>query len=129
MDQRSEGRASTVRAQALGAAIRRHRGDMNQTAMAGRLGLSQSAISQWETGVIQVTCEHIVELERIFGLKAGTLLVEAGYLDESLLGIDAARRYALWKLQQAVALLSYDDSNAQQGEVDRRVPEEASSSR
>ena len=111
MKKSSEARAAKARAQALGAAIRCHRGEMTQTGLAIRLGVSQSAISQWETGVIQVTCEHIAKIERVLAVRTGTLLVEAGFLDESLLGLDAGRRYAIWKLQEAVALLAHQETS------------------
>ena len=107
--QRSEAREAKAHAQALGAAIRRHRGEMTQTELADRLSVSQSAVSQWETGVTQVTAEHIIQLERELGLRSGSLLVEAGYVDESLLGLDAAHKFALWKLQEALALLAHWD--------------------
>jgi transcriptional regulator with XRE-family HTH domain len=79
---------------------------MTQTELADRLLVSQSAISQWETGTFQITAEHVIGLERELGLRSGSLLLEAGYIDEGLLGVDAARRFALWKLQCAVTLLA-----------------------
>lgn len=109
MNQRSDTRAAKARAQALGAAIRRHRGEMTQTELADRLAVSQSAVSQWETGTTQISAEHVIGLERELGLRSGSLFVEAGYVDESLLGLDGARRFALWKLQSAVALLAGSD--------------------
>ena len=106
MDQRSDTQAAKARVQALGAAIRRHRGEMTQMELADRLGVSQSAVSQWETGTTQITAEHAIRLERELDLRSGSLLIEAGYVDESLLGLDAARRFALGKLHSAVDLIS-----------------------
>lgn len=106
MKKRSDAWAAKARAQALGSAIRRRRGQMTQTELADRLSVSQSAVSQWETGIAQITAEHVIRLERELGLRPGTLFVEAGYVDDSLLGIDGARLIALRSLESAVALLA-----------------------
>lgn len=112
MNQPSEARDVRVRAQRLGRAIRRHRGRMTQAELADRLGVSQSAVSQWETGTTEVTAEHMIRLEGVLGLRSGSLFVEAGYVDESLLGLDAAMRLALGLLEEAVARLSRLDGPA-----------------
>src|SRR5664280_617929 len=106
MTHRSDALAANASALALGTAIRRHRGEITQTELADRLSVSQSAISQWEAGITQITAEHVIGLERELELRSGSLLIEAGYVDEALLGVDAARRFALWKLQSAVTLLA-----------------------
>ena len=69
MDQRTDARAPRARAMALGSAIRRHRGELTQAGLAIKVSHSQSAISQWETGIIQVSCEQVVEVERVLGLR------------------------------------------------------------
>ena len=106
MTQPNDSQVAEARARALGASIRRHRGETSQAELADRLSVSQSLVSQWETGVVQVTAEHVIGVERVLGIRSGSLLIEAGYVDESLLGIDSARRFALWKLESAVALLA-----------------------
>lgn len=124
MNDGSDTQAARARAIALGAAIRHHRGEMTQTELADRLCVSQSAVSQWESGTFQITAEHVIGLERELGLRSGSLLLEAGYVDEALLGIDGARRFALWKLRSAITLLGGFESedgrpDSQPGAEDR----------
>jgi len=107
VEQRSEARILAARHRALGSAIRRHRSEMNQTELAGQLGVSQSAISQWETGVAHVTIEQLSQVERALHLRSGTLLIEAGYVDQNLLGPDAVAALALVQLQASLGAIEF----------------------
>ena len=91
---------------ALGRSIRRYRGEVSQTDLALRMDVSQATVSNWELGIVELTCEHVVRLERCLGLSRGTLLIEGGYLDELLLGFDAATCVALTRLDAAVGALT-----------------------
>ncbi|MGA8724677.1 MAG: helix-turn-helix transcriptional regulator [Acidimicrobiales bacterium] len=102
-----EGTQEVARTEALGRAIRRYRGEVNQTDLALRMNVSQATVSNWELGIVELTCEQVTRLERRLGLTRGTLLVEGGYLDEALLGFDAAMCVALAKLDSAVGTLTH----------------------
>ena len=90
---------------ALGRAIRLHRGEMSQEDLAPGLGVSQASISSWERGGVDLTCEQVAALERRVGLRRGTLFVEAGYVDERLIGAEAGLVLALARLGKAVDTL------------------------
>lgn len=106
---------SSSRPTALGRAIRRHRGDLNQGVVADRMDVSQATVSNWELGVVELTCEQVALLEAGLGLTRGTLLVEAGYLGESLLGLDAATGWALGMLEGAMTLLTESGGMSRSG--------------
>ena len=47
---------------------------LSQEALAEQLGLSRQAVSKWESGAAIPSLENLIELSRIFGVPAGTLL-------------------------------------------------------
>lgn len=100
----SETRATAGRRRALGRAVRRYRGGVTQGELAALLGVSQASVSSWELGGVPLTCEQVASVERRLGLAMGTLLVEAGYVAESLLGGGAAL-VALGDLRSALSRL------------------------
>lgn len=68
----------------LGRAIERHRKAraMSQEALEAASGVSQSSISQWQRGRRGVpNVNHVARLEEALGLRPGTLLIEAGFVE------------------------------------------------
>lgn len=86
MAKASEARLRGTRENALGRAIRRHIGDLSQAELASMLGMAQNSVSLWERGGVDLTCGQVAAIERCLGLRPGTLLIEAGYVDVSLVG-------------------------------------------
>ena len=70
-----------VRRRRLGAAIRRHRGDLSQFDLAKALGVSQAGVSLWESGGVDFSYEQVRDIEQELGLPSGTLGWLAGYTD------------------------------------------------
>lgn len=102
MKERSDARAVAARRAALGQLIRRHRGETPQSDLAVRLGVSQASISSWELGGVSLTLEQLAGVEAALGLRAGVLLIEAGYVDEALGPVDWNLALARRALQRAV---------------------------
>ena len=48
--------------------------DINQSKLAEKLGIGQSAISQWETGIAQPTAENLTKLADILGCTTDEIL-------------------------------------------------------
>jgi transcriptional regulator with XRE-family HTH domain len=87
MDDRNEAEArhkpsdaAADRARALGAAIRRARGDRSQSELARRLEVTQSTVSIWESGDRVPFLEQMLELEDALGVPRGRLATEAGFV-------------------------------------------------
>ncbi len=108
MSQRSDDQDAYRRMRGVGWGIRRYRAEMTQTELATLLGVSQGSISAWESGSVPLTCEQVAHVELALRLPLGTLLTEAGYVAETLLGADAVAAFALGKLQSALASLGLD---------------------
>ena len=102
MAKRSDARAVAARRAALGQAIRRHRGETPQSELAQRLGVSQASISSWEQGGVALPAEQVAEVEAALGLRAGVLLIEAGFVDEALGPVDWNLAHVRRALQRAV---------------------------
>jgi transcriptional regulator with XRE-family HTH domain len=96
--------AAADRRKALGRAIRRHRGDGPQTAMAKALGVSQGSVSAWENGTTEPPLSRIFDIETHFGLPRGTLLTEAGYIAQTA-SSQPAIPAALARLDAAIGAL------------------------
>ena len=62
-----------ARPAAMGRAIRRYRGETNQSDLALRAGVSQATVSNWELGIVELSCEQVGILEHCLGLMQGTL--------------------------------------------------------
>lgn len=76
---RAEERAR--RRAAMGAAMRSARGDLTQAEIGARLGnVPQTTISRWEQGLVELSYEQVMDLERALGVSPGTLGRAAGYL-------------------------------------------------
>jgi transcriptional regulator with XRE-family HTH domain len=67
------------RTRRLGRAIRAARADLTQAALATRLGVSQPAISAWESGSARIDLEKLLAIELELGLELGSLAAAAGY--------------------------------------------------
>ena len=81
MEQRSEASA-VARRKALGAFIRALRGPRTQSDLAKLLGnISQAAVSAWENGLVDLTCEQVRDIEVALGVRPGTLGLAAGYVE------------------------------------------------
>ncbi|MCU1497040.1 MAG: hypothetical protein JWM47_993 [Acidimicrobiales bacterium] len=82
-DGAAQARASekAKRRMAMGAAIRSARGEQTQAEIGARLGdVPQTTISRWEQGLVELSYEQVMDLERALGVSAGTLGRAAGYL-------------------------------------------------
>lgn len=80
-------RPTESRFERLGAAIRQSRGSRSQTDLGLLVGRPQATISTWENGRVCPDLPMVNRLEVVLGLPAGQLLIEAGFVDASLLGI------------------------------------------
>lgn len=60
--------------------IRKHREEigMTQTELASRLGVSQGAVSQWESGSTQPEIKHLVKMSEMFGCSVDELIKKEG---------------------------------------------------
>ena len=94
-----------ARRKALGRAINRHRAPETQIEMAAGLGVSQAVVSMWEAGTVEVPLHRIEALEDYLGLASGTLLVESGYIDQSLIGDSGTLLLAVGRLEEVVTHL------------------------
>jgi len=113
MGKNSDPRAATARRKALGQAIRRHRGERSQAELAVSLGISQASMSAWEVGIPPLTCEQVAGVEHLLVLPTGTLLVEAGYVSEAVLGATGISLLAVERLEQALrAILAHSDPSS-----------------
>ena len=56
---------------------------LTQDDVASRLHVSQPLISRWEQNWQTPSILQCVELERLFGMQRGTLLINAGYDDQA----------------------------------------------
>ena len=56
---------------------------LTQDDVASRLHVSQPLISRWEQNRQTPSISQCVELERLFGMRPGTLLIHAGYDDQA----------------------------------------------
>src|SRR5688500_8605456 len=83
VDNDSEARPDGRR-RAFGAAIRRFRGDRSQAELGEILGESQTTISRWEAGMVDLGYDQVLRLERALGVAAGSLGRAAGYIDPGL---------------------------------------------
>lgn len=106
MSQRNGAQTDSARRAALGRAIRRHRGEVAQSELAQRLAVSQASISSWEQGGVALTAEQVAAVEAELGLRAGILLIEAGYVDESLAPTDWSLALAQQSLERAIERLT-----------------------
>ncbi len=79
---------------------------MTQAELGMAIGVAQNTISAYETGEIDLHCDQIIRIEFALGLRLGTLLIESGFIDDSLLGLDAARLVAIGKLNEALSTLT-----------------------
>jgi transcriptional regulator with XRE-family HTH domain len=78
-----------ARQAALGDAIRRARGDITQAELASRVGVVQSAVSAWEAGDVDLTCEQVRAIEVALDVPIGTLLERAGFVSVAAWGAGA----------------------------------------
>lgn len=69
------------RRRALGRAIRRARRAMSQSELGAAVNRPQSCISVWERGGVDLGVDRVYEIEDVLGLRHGTLLAQAGYID------------------------------------------------
>jgi transcriptional regulator with XRE-family HTH domain len=77
---------------AVGERIRqlRHQWSYTQEALADELnsalgtGYNKSSISKWERGLNRTPQEVLEELERLFGMRQGSLLEGFGYLEDAV---------------------------------------------
>ncbi len=57
---------------------RREENGMTQAELAARLGVSQGAVSQWESGATQPEIKHLVKMSEIFGCSVDELIKKGG---------------------------------------------------
>ena len=77
--------AHEERRRRLGRIIRSLRGDRTQAELGLALGgVIQTTISRWENGLVDLTMEQVLELERALEVKPGTLGSVAGYIEPDL---------------------------------------------
>lgn len=69
------------RRHALGKALRRARHPLTQTEVARAVGRPQSCVSVWERGGIELGVDRVYELEELYGVRHGSMLEQAGYID------------------------------------------------
>lgn len=88
----------------LGDALRKARAsvDVSQAELARRLGVIPQELNRWESGRRRISLETLVEAEQALGVRAGTVLRLAGYVDDGGL-IDVAT-LAPWA-QRSVSLI------------------------
>ena len=53
----------------------RRKNYLNQTAFANRIGVTQSAVSQWENGLTRPNSEQLSAISQAFGISIDDLLV------------------------------------------------------
>ena len=51
---------------------------MTQAELAAKLGVSQGAISQWESGATQPEIKHLVKMSELFGCSVDVLIKKEG---------------------------------------------------
>lgn len=56
----------------------RRKNYLNQTAFANRIGVTQSAVSQWENGLTRPNSEQLQAISQAFGISIDDLLVGDG---------------------------------------------------
>ncbi len=72
--------AARSRLKALGAAIRRARGELTQEELGHRLGdVPRTTVSRWEHGRVDLGVEQVRALEDALEIAPGTLLEAGGY--------------------------------------------------
>ena len=91
---KARGQGPSQRRQALGRAIRSARWPMTQADVGAAVGRPQSCVSTWENGRIELGVDRVLELDRLFGRAAGTLLLESGYVSrEAVRRVDMCRTF------------------------------------
>ena len=70
-------------ARRLGAAIRttRNAAGITGTALADRLGIDQSTMSDYERGAVQVSVATLLRIDEALGMVPGSLLIASGLVD------------------------------------------------
>lgn len=76
----------------LGGAVRKARGSTSAASLARRLGVPPNYIARWEAGNRRLDFETIEAIEAALGVRAGTVLRLAGYVDDGgLIDLDTLR--------------------------------------
>jgi transcriptional regulator with XRE-family HTH domain len=70
----------------------RKRVGFTQAGLAEQVGVTQTQVSRWERGTQVPSLAIIEELEALFNIKPGTLLVEGGYVDSGITDVEMAIR-------------------------------------
>ena len=55
-------------------ASERHRLDMSQAALAGKLGVSSNTVSRWEQDEDSISARHLIKMSRLFSCSIDYLL-------------------------------------------------------
>lgn len=72
--------------------LARERAELSQVALAKLIGVSRSAVYQWEHGITkQLTAENIVELQRATGVSASWIITGRGAMESIELRAEQAQ--------------------------------------
>lgn len=81
----------------LGAAVRlaREGVGVTQAELGRRLGIASQEMNRYERGGSRLSLERIVDVERVLGVRAGTVLRLAGFVDDNgLVDVDTLAPWA-----------------------------------